>query len=172
MKKFFCFLKYHIDFFYWFISKLIHWSSCINEIPDRECLGATTAVEFSRGVRLLLCFLMNCSPWIVNREHFPGCMNEGELNENPQLFAAMIATCTSLCAIWSPLGQSSAWLLYVVYPCVTVSPASCRAGATWALWTWGYSTMLMVAFLLSQTLRELHGFKSRHIHYLHYFSLI
>lgn len=105
MKKFFCFLKYHIDFFYRFISKLIHRSSCINEIHAQECLGATTAVEFSRGVRLLLCFLMNCLPLIVNREHFPGCMDERELNKYPQLFAAMrIATCTSFCAIWSPLG--------------------------------------------------------------------
>lgn len=133
------------------------------------------AVEFSR-VRLLLCSLVNCLPLIVNREHFPVCMDEGELNEHSQLFAAMRnATCTSLCAIWSPLGLE--WAKLSLAPPCGLSLCHCE---TSILQSWSYPGslnlrlpyMLMVAFLLSQTLRELHGLRSRHTHYLHYFFLI
>lgn len=56
MKRFFWFWKYHVDSFYWLISKLIPWtlSFWINEIHAQECLGASMIIKLTTMFGLLL----------------------------------------------------------------------------------------------------------------------
>lgn len=75
MKRFFSFWKYHVDSFYWLISKLIPWtlSFLINEMQAQECLGDSMTFKSSTILGLLFFvngyFCFGCKPGALSSGH-------------------------------------------------------------------------------------------------------
>lgn len=132
MKRFFWFWKYHVDSFYWLISKLIPWtlSFWINEIHAQECLGASMIIKLTTMFGLLL---------FINGYLCFGC-KQGTLSSGyrtilgiwgRQIPLAICTTSTATCSSAMPFchhgGYSWAWLLLLnfrifLFPSPTVCP--------------------------------------------------
>lgn len=123
MKRFFCFLKYHMDLFYWLISKLIHWSLALGSMKymSRSVWGLSWLLNLVQWLGCF-CFLMNCFALAVNNEHFPACVEQawGCWGDKQMSLASCHHEDSHLasqhepsCPCSAPGGHSQAWLLFL-----------------------------------------------------------
>lgn len=123
MKRFFCFLKYHMDLFYWLISKLSHWSLALGSMKymSRSVWGLSRLLNLVQWFGCF-CFLMNCFALAVNNEHFPACVEQarGCWGDKQMSLAScrhedghLASRHEPFCPCSARGGHSRAWLLFL-----------------------------------------------------------